>query len=185
MYSEQTSNMRNKNGSFFVCCLCGSFFFGREMFLVVCDRSFLFVLFGLISIFRVLYRFAHLSFSRRPLEVYGHDGVATNVTMEPGDMVLYESHSVIHGRPFPMQGRFYANVFAHFEPIGPLDPDDPSDGYDPTTDLPPYLIPGSKWEKEWRKSNPDGWKGVRNMSLYQAMIAFLGGIKLFLLSSFQ
>ncbi len=33
-----------------------------------------------------------------PLEVYGHDGTATNVTMEPGDMVLYESHSVIHGR---------------------------------------------------------------------------------------
>jgi prolyl 4-hydroxylase len=33
-----------------------------------------------------------------PLEVYGHDGKAVNVTMEPGDMVLYESHSVIHGR---------------------------------------------------------------------------------------
>jgi prolyl 4-hydroxylase len=25
-----------------------------------------------------------------PLEVIGHDGVAVNVTMEPGDMVLYE-----------------------------------------------------------------------------------------------
>jgi len=65
----------------------------------------------------------------RVLEVYGHDGKATNgefhvvyaylhlttfvlltdpmsylivvvatVTMEPGDMVLYESHSVIHGK---------------------------------------------------------------------------------------
>ena len=32
-----------------------------------------------------------------PLEVIGHDGIARNVTMEPGDMVLYESHSVIHG----------------------------------------------------------------------------------------
>ena len=32
-----------------------------------------------------------------PLEVIGHDGVAYNITMEPGDMVLYESHSVIHG----------------------------------------------------------------------------------------
>jgi len=30
-----------------------------------------------------------------PLEVIGHDGKAKNVTMEPGDMVLYESHSVI------------------------------------------------------------------------------------------
>lgn len=32
-----------------------------------------------------------------PLEVIGSDGVARNVTMEPGDLVLYESHSVIHG----------------------------------------------------------------------------------------
>jgi hypothetical protein len=32
-----------------------------------------------------------------PLEVYAHDGVAYNVTLEPGDMLLYESHSVIHG----------------------------------------------------------------------------------------
>lgn len=53
-----------------------------------------------------------------PLEVYGRDGKAVNVTMEPGDMVLYESHSTIHGRPFPLKGRYYANVFIHFEPIG-------------------------------------------------------------------
>jgi prolyl 4-hydroxylase len=29
--------------------------------------------------------------------VIGHDGKATNVTMVPGDLVLYESHSFIHG----------------------------------------------------------------------------------------
>ena len=33
-----------------------------------------------------------------PLEVIGHDGKAHNVTMEPGDLVLYESHSVLHGK---------------------------------------------------------------------------------------
>ena len=43
-----------------------------------------------------------------PLEVYGHDGKAYNITMEPGDMIFYESHSVIHGRPFPLKGRYYA-----------------------------------------------------------------------------
>lgn len=48
----------------------------------------------------------------------GHDGRAHNVTMEPGDMVLYESHSVLHGRPFPLKGRFFANIFIHFEPVG-------------------------------------------------------------------
>ena len=35
-----------------------------------------------------------------PLEVIGHDGKAHNVTMEPGDLVLYESHSVLHGKSF-------------------------------------------------------------------------------------
>jgi prolyl 4-hydroxylase len=52
-----------------------------------------------------------------PLEVIGHDGVAVNVTMEPGDMVLYESHSVIHGRPYPLSGKYFANLFLHFEPF--------------------------------------------------------------------
>lgn len=52
------------------------------------------------------------------LEVIGHDGKASNVTMDPWDMVLYESHSVIHGRPFPLKGNYYANLFIHFEPLG-------------------------------------------------------------------
>lgn len=41
-----------------------------------------------------------------PLEIYDRQGKAVNVTMEPGDMVLYESGSLIHGRPFPMKGRY-------------------------------------------------------------------------------
>jgi prolyl 4-hydroxylase len=52
------------------------------------------------------------------LEVIGHDGLARNLTMRPGDMILYESHSIIHGRPYPLNGTFYANYFLHFEPIG-------------------------------------------------------------------
>ena len=46
-----------------------------------------------------------------PLEVYGRDGFAYNVTMQPGDMVLYESHSLIHGRPFALKGKYFANIF--------------------------------------------------------------------------
>jgi prolyl 4-hydroxylase len=89
------------------------------------------------------------------LEVYGHDGhQATNVTMEVGDMILYESHSVIHGRPFPLQGDLYANVFLHFEPKA-----DTTSFYDPKIGLPPYIIPGSKWESEWRAQHPNGWLG--------------------------
>ena len=44
-----------------------------------------------------------------PIEVIAHDGTAHNVTMVPGDMVLYESHSVLHGRPFPLVGRSYVS----------------------------------------------------------------------------
>lgn len=33
-----------------------------------------------------------------PLEVWGHDGMPYNISMAPGDMVLYESHSIIHGK---------------------------------------------------------------------------------------
>lgn len=43
-----------------------------------------------------------------PLEVYGRDGKAYNLTLEAGEMILYEGHSVIHGRPFPLKGRYYA-----------------------------------------------------------------------------
>ena len=99
-----------------------------------------------------------------PLEVYGHrnGGKAVNVTMKPGDMVLYESHSVIHGRPFPFRGKFFANLFVHFEPVGPLDPakavpEDPDRG-----DIPPYIISGTPWEREWKSQNPNGWKNVYN-----------------------
>lgn len=79
--------------------------------------------------------------------------------MAPGDMVLYESHSVIHGRPFPLKGKYFANVFVHFEPVANLDGTE-SEYYYPELDLPPYLIAGSVWESEWRANNRKGWKGV-------------------------
>lgn len=106
-----------------------------------------------------------------PLEVWGHDGLPYNVTMEPGDMVLYESHSILHGRPFPMRGRTFANIFLHFEPLGAYrkDPSDKSKPaieyeYDPDAmesldaGLPPYVIPGSVWEEQWHQQNPNGWE---------------------------
>lgn len=52
------------------------------------------------------------------LQVIGHDGKARNITMKPGEMILYESHSIIHGRPFRLNGNYYANAFVHFEPLG-------------------------------------------------------------------
>lgn len=95
-----------------------------------------------------------------PLEAYDHDGVAHNVTMEPGEMLFYESATIIHGRPFPLKGNYYAGIFIHFEPIAPLR-DAPSQRK-LKYDLPPYIVPGSSWEPEWREANPDGWTLLKN-----------------------
>jgi prolyl 4-hydroxylase len=51
-----------------------------------------------------------------PLEIVDHKGVAHNVTIKTGDMVLYESASCIHGRPWPLLGRAFVNVFCHYRP---------------------------------------------------------------------
>ncbi len=93
-----------------------------------------------------------------PLEVYDRNGHAINITMEVGDMILYESHSLIHGRPFPLKGRSFANVFIHFEPYdGWHDARDQTNLGDNTGDLPPYIIPGSPEEAHFRSDNPNGW----------------------------
>eukprot|EP00558_Chaetoceros_sp_UNC1202_P011579 CAMPEP_0197240252 /NCGR_PEP_ID=MMETSP1429-20130617/6576_1 /TAXON_ID=49237 /ORGANISM="Chaetoceros sp., Strain UNC1202" /LENGTH=407 /DNA_ID=CAMNT_0042699851 /DNA_START=1 /DNA_END=1224 /DNA_ORIENTATION=+ len=84
-----------------------------------------------------------------PLEVIGHDGKAKNITMEPGDMVLYESHSVVHGRPFPLKGRYYANVFIHFEPH-------PAKSMHDEHDLPAYIQEGSIEAQRYRDGEYDG-----------------------------
>mmetsp|Transcript_9987 Transcript_9987/g.20822 ORF Transcript_9987/g.20822 Transcript_9987/m.20822 type:complete len:496 (+) Transcript_9987:103-1590(+) len=93
-----------------------------------------------------------------PLEVYDRHGHAVNITMEPGDMILYESHSLIHGRPFPLKGRYYANIFIHFEPFdGWDDARDKTNIGDNNGDLPPYILPGSPEEEWFREDNPNGW----------------------------
>jgi len=71
-------------------------------------------------------------------------------------MVLYESGSLMHGRPFPMKGRFYANIFIHFQPTGQHLVDG---GWEELDDfLPPYLVPDSPEEEHWTRQNPNGWK---------------------------
>ena len=101
-----------------------------------------------------------------PLEVIGHDGKAHNVTMEPGDMVLYESHSILHGRPFPLKGRFAANIFVHFEPTGrtifnETESRDLNEAASKNNDLPPYIIPGTPEEAVWRRENANGHGGSK------------------------
>lgn len=113
-----------------------------------------------------------------PMEIYDHSGKAHNVTLDPGDMLLFESHSVVHGRPFPLKGRYYAMLFIHFEPTGHslrhnaafpegnLDrqyrqaTEDGVGGQsaDAGGNLPPYIRRESPEEEHWRMLNPNGWK---------------------------
>lgn len=120
-----------------------------------------------------------------PLEVIGHDGRAVNITMEPGDMVLYESHSVIHGRPFPLKGNYFSNIFVHFEPIGHTlrhhdhetdagedvdqkykDAIQKGSGGHETGDnegLPAYVIKGTPEEAHWRATHPNGQRSQKKV----------------------
>jgi prolyl 4-hydroxylase len=94
-----------------------------------------------------------------PLEVYDREGKAVNVTMEPGDMVLYESASLIHGRPFALKGRYFANIFIHFEPTGRKLGDTSDDYLEELDDFyPPYLLPNSPEVPQWTSDNPQGWQ---------------------------
>jgi hypothetical protein len=51
-----------------------------------------------------------------PLEIQDHQGTFHNVTIAPGEMVLYESSTCPHGRPSKFEGEYYVNCFAHFRP---------------------------------------------------------------------
>lgn len=129
-----------------------------------------------------------------PLEVIGHDGIAVNVTMEPGDMVLYESHSVIHGRPFALKGRYFANLFVHFEPIGhslrhhghKTDAGDDVDvkyreslmrgsgGHEnEQSGLPPYITPGTPESEHWFQTHPEGRRSKKKSFTTGSTVAHL------------
>lgn len=39
------------------------------------------------------------------------------IWQQPGEIIFYESASVIHGRPEAFQGDRFANIFVHFTPL--------------------------------------------------------------------
>ena len=69
-----------------------------------------------------------------PLHVIDLQGELQKVLLEPGlfwsklkglvificpfsgEMLLYESLKIVHGRPEPFEGRFFDNIFVHFKP---------------------------------------------------------------------
>tara|TARA_R110000744_G_scaffold74055_1_gene148119 strand:+ start:724 stop:1437 length:714 start_codon:yes stop_codon:yes gene_type:complete len=51
-----------------------------------------------------------------PLEIDDHAGKKHSLVMEPGELLLYESALLEHGRPEPFEGDSFVNVFCHFMP---------------------------------------------------------------------
>jgi len=37
--------------------------------------------------------------------------------MKPGEALLYESARCMHGRPIPLRGKEYSNIFVHYRPV--------------------------------------------------------------------
>ena len=51
-----------------------------------------------------------------PIVIGNKNGKQSNITLKPGEMLLYESARVPHGRPYPLNGDYFDNIFAHFYP---------------------------------------------------------------------
>ncbi len=80
----------------------------------------------------------------KPWNVHIHDVTATKeseglhlIPMESGDLVFYESAKCMHGRPVPLDGEYYVNLFAHTRP---------ADGY----------FKGDWWSKKWSITKSSG-----------------------------
>jgi prolyl 4-hydroxylase len=56
--------------------------------------------------------------SDKPWNLYieDHHFRPHNITMEYGDVVLYESTTCLHGRPMPFEGDSHCNMYVHFKP---------------------------------------------------------------------
>ena len=51
-----------------------------------------------------------------PLEIEDHQGNKHQLTLKPGEIILYESALLDHGRPSPLEGNNFVNVFCHYMP---------------------------------------------------------------------
>ena len=49
-----------------------------------------------------------------PLDIQDHQGRWHKVYAEPGDMILYESATNLHGRTEPFEGEYFRNFFLHY-----------------------------------------------------------------------
>ncbi len=51
------------------------------------------------------------------LEIEDHYCRRHQIILAPGEMIFYEGARLLHGRPLPFKGEFYANAFVHYKPL--------------------------------------------------------------------
>jgi len=61
-----------------------------------------------------------------PLIIEDHFYRKHEVILKPGEVIYYESAKLLHGRPIPLNGKSFANIFCHFMPKDELQPKGPS-----------------------------------------------------------
>ena len=49
-----------------------------------------------------------------PLTLLDHNSEHQEVILKPGEMLFYEGSVAPHGRPYPLNGDYYDNMFVHF-----------------------------------------------------------------------
>mmetsp|Transcript_18767 Transcript_18767/g.40865 ORF Transcript_18767/g.40865 Transcript_18767/m.40865 type:complete len:517 (-) Transcript_18767:113-1663(-) len=82
------------------------------------------------------------------VEVHDHAHRLHEVTMQPGDIVYYESAKCLHGRNKPLKGKgaYYVNLFTHYRPVGDpawLDKPNPEGTPEPLIDVGECKLEGS------------------------------------------
>ena len=53
-----------------------------------------------------------------PLVIEDHHYRKHRINLSPGEVIFYEGARLQHGRPKPLQGKEYANIFCHFKISG-------------------------------------------------------------------
>ena len=54
-----------------------------------------------------------------PLHIEDHTGKLHKIYTEPGQIILYESATCLHGRPELFQGEYYRNFYVHYKFVQP------------------------------------------------------------------
>jgi len=104
-----------------------------------------------------------------PVVLEDFHGNTHEVIMESGDMLMYESSKIYHGRPRTFHGSWYSSIFCHYYPVAW---DTQNQHWEPHYAIPPFWFEDAptndtKWEKLsitgtgiQEKEAVDGWSAL-------------------------